>query len=60
MTITGSNLVTQEDAVEQLSFFDELDRQKYEKLDKTVDEIRQRFGKGAIGLGGSIKSEEKP
>lgn len=59
--ITGSNLVSSDQAVEQLSFFDELDtidRQRYEKLDQTVDQIRQKFGKEAIGLGGRIKSEE--
>ena len=61
ITITGSNLVSSDQAVEQLSFFDELDttdRQRYEKLDQTVDQIRQKFGKEAIGLGGRIKSEE--
>ncbi|MFA5586149.1 MAG: DNA polymerase IV [Saccharofermentanales bacterium] len=63
ITITGSNLVSSDQAVEQLSFFDELDtidRQRYEKLDQTVDQIRQKFGKEAIGLGGRIKSEETP
>ncbi len=61
ITITGSNLVSSDQAVEQLSFFDELDatdRQRYEKLDQTVDQIRRKFGKEAIGLGGRIKSEE--
>ncbi len=63
ITITGSNLVASDQAVEQLSFFDELDtvdRQRYEKLDQTVDQIRQKFGKEAIGLGGRIRSEETP
>ena len=63
ITITGSNLVSSDQAVEQLSFFDELDtidRQRYEKLDQTVDQIRQKFGKEAIGLGGRIKSEDTP
>lgn len=61
MTVTGSSLVAEEEAVEQLSFFDQLDqvdRKKYEKLDQTVDEIRRRFGEKAIGLGGRLKSED--
>jgi DNA polymerase-4 len=63
ITITGSNLVASDQAVEQLSFFEgesKEDRQRYEKLDETVDQIRKKFGKGAIGLGGSIRSEEDP
>ena len=63
ITVTGSNLVASDQAVEQLSFFEgesKEDRQRYEKLDETVDQIRKKFGKGAIGLGGSIRSEEDP
>ena len=52
------NLIKEEEAIEQLSLFDQtpdFDKERLEKLDQTVDEIRQRFGKDAIGSGSSIK-----
>ena len=58
ITVTGMNLIKEEEAIEQLSLFDQtpdFDKERLEKLDQTVDEIRQRFGKDAIGSGSSIK-----
>ena len=58
ITVTGMNLIPEKEAMAQLSLFDqtpEFDKEKLEKLDQTVDEIRKRFGKDAIGSGGMIQ-----
>lgn len=41
----------------QLSFLDDTDYEKLEKLDKAVDSIRERFGKGAIQRASFIKKD---
>ena len=56
MTITGINLVS-DDEGKQLSIFDMGDdskRAKWEKIEKTVDAIRDKYGKKSISLGTSI------
>ena len=61
ITVTGMNLILAEEAMEQLSLFDQtpdIDRERLEKLDQTVDELRQRFGKDVIGSGGRIRKSE--
>ena len=51
ITVTAQNLVSAEDAVEQMMLFDQPAREKrakQEKLETAMDAIRQRFGQGAI------------
>lgn len=58
ITVTGMNLVPENQAVEQLSLFDQIedfDKERFEKLDQTVDELRERFGKRVIGTGGMFR-----
>jgi DNA polymerase-4 len=38
--------------------FDDKDRKKKDRLDRTVDEINERFGNGSIGRGGATRREE--
>ena len=49
LSVTGCNLIA-EDTAEQISFFDESDkkREKTEKLEKTVDLLREKFGNDII------------
>ena len=55
LTVTALKLVPQGMAVEQISLFEEIEsgRKKRERLEKTVDGIRERFGHGSI-LPGSV------
>jgi len=57
MTITGVNLVDADEG-EQMSLFVEEDavetRAKIEKLERSVDDIRKRFGSGSVIFGSSI------
>lgn len=50
LSVTGCNLVKEGAVSEQISFFDESDekREKHENLEKTIDSIRQKFGKDII------------
>ncbi len=53
ITITGSNLVSIENAAEQLSLFgyeNMLDKERQEKLDATMDKIRKSMDDGRLGL----------
>ena len=59
LTITGMDLLPAQEATEQLSLFDleeDFDKERLEKLDQTVDQLRERFGKGVIGPGGALQS----
>lgn len=49
------------DDVSQMSLFTEVDekKEKQKKVDKAMDELRSRFGSGAVLRGGAIKSSEK-
>ncbi len=61
LTITGMDLLPAQEATEQLSLFDleeDFDKERFEKLDQTVDQLRERFGKGVIGPGGALQSGE--
>ena len=68
LTVTGINLHPEDEAV-QLSLFDTMDqrREKNEKMERTMDSIRRKFGGGAITYGGLMGNdigidieEEKP
>lgn len=53
LTITAMNLVTENES-EQISFLGDEERkrrEKFERIEKTVDSIRGRFGKEAISYG---------
>lgn len=59
LTITGMNLVAENES-EQISFFGEEEdkkREKIEKIEKTVDSIRSRYGKGSISFGSNTNSD---
>lgn len=67
LTVTGQNLISEWDAVEQLDLFSPStspQREKLERLEKTVDAIRTKYGKGTITLGSlsktPLKGESKP
>ena len=47
LTVTGGGIVD-ENAVEQISFFDEAKNPKRENLEKTLDAIRDKYGKDAV------------
>jgi DNA polymerase-4 len=55
LTITGLNLITDADSG-QLSFFEE-ENGKQEKIERALDGIRCKYGKGAISLGASINND---
>lgn len=62
ITITGANLVSSENVAEQLSLFgteSSLDKERLEKLDRTMDKIREKYGKKAICLGGVVKNDSQ-
>lgn len=58
LTITGINLCD-EDESEQLSLFDtsSASREKSEKMERTMDDIRAKFGSGSITYGRVIKND---
>ncbi len=61
LSVTGSELVDEDEVVvEQLSLFEVDDSEskekakdpdKQEKIESTIDELREKFGKGSITLG---------
>lgn len=58
ITVTAANLVERENASEQLSLFDTGDavrRRKQEKLDRTVDMLRGKFGRDIVRYGAAVK-----
>jgi DNA polymerase-4 len=59
LTITAMNLVAENEA-EQISFLGDVEgkrREKLERIEKTVDTIRNRFGKKAISFGAEAESD---
>jgi len=48
--VTGSNLVNADDDAEQISLFDEPQdkRKKTEDLEKTIDQLKKRFGENSV------------
>lgn len=70
LTVTGQNLISPEEEHEQLELFDEQPRKirnRRERLEQTMDVIREKYGRGAIhsaglmdnDLGISLKEEEE-
>lgn len=62
LSINASQLTPAELSSEQLSLFEDstgLDRNKQERLDKAVDQIRNKYGKKSIALG-SFLEQNKP
>lgn len=60
ITITGAHLTPSEQTIEQLTIFGDeynLNKEKLEKLDNTVDKIREKYGRQIIGLGNLIKDD---
>ncbi|MBE6680128.1 MAG: DNA polymerase IV [Ruminococcaceae bacterium] len=54
LTVTGTGLIP-EDSAEQISFFDDVKvDEKEEKRERVMDDIRKKFGHGAIKSAGSI------
>lgn len=51
--------VSKEDSGRQMSLFDHTDYEKLEKLDKAMDSIKSRFGKGAVMRASSLKEEKE-
>ena len=60
LTITGQSLVGEDDAGEQLDLFarDAAPRRdRLERLGHTVDELRARFGRDAVGLASAVRDD---
>lgn len=59
LTITGSNLTDENSVTQQLSLFESTDKyqkEKQERLEATMDKIRERYGKNAVISGGVFKN----
>lgn len=63
LTVTAMNLIPAAQAGEQLSLFDGADgqpsREKQQKLDRTVDTLRQKFGMEAVQYGRAVRKTDK-
>ena len=59
ITVTGSNLIKEDEINEQISLFDENDgrREKAERLERTLDDIKNKFGRDVFKI--SEKREDK-
>ena len=61
LTLTGTNLVPADEAPgEQLSLFEhsrQEERKKQEKLETTLDAIREKFGKDAVSICGVLQND---
>lgn len=59
LTVTGTGLVP-EDTAMQLSFFDDVKvDEKSEKRERAMDDIRKKFGRGAIKSAGTMHMEDE-
>ena len=61
MTVTGANLLPAGEVQPQLSLFEEEDdarRQKREKLELAMDDIRKKHGRRSIGPGSILEPVE--
>lgn len=59
LAVTGINIINEEEAHEQISFFENISDEKYENIEKSIDVIRQKYGKDIIKLGGAKTLAEK-
>jgi DNA polymerase-4 len=60
LTITGSNLVSDDFPGEQLSLFENggsAQREKQEQLENALDSIRSKYGSGSVAFGGILKND---
>ncbi|MBR2878310.1 MAG: DNA polymerase IV [Clostridia bacterium] len=60
LRITGINIEHQDNCGVQLSLFEDVNTEKHEKLErleKGIDKIRSKFGKGAITFGSALGNE---
>ncbi len=60
LTVSAMNLVHEEDAAEQIGFFDEERherREKNQRLETTMDAIRSRFGRAALRTGATVDND---
>lgn len=63
LTVTAHNLVPEGEAAEQIGLFDPdapRRRDKVEALERTMDAIRARYGRGAVLTGAMAKAPEEP
>lgn len=52
ITVTGSNLIAENQIAEQISFFDNVEiTEKRNKLEKTMDSLRSKFGRHTVDFG---------
>ncbi len=60
ITITGTNLISNEDTSEQITLFETegLDKNKAEKIDRVLDSIRDKYGMKSIGYVGAKNIDE--
>ena len=59
LTVTGANLVD-EDAAEQIGFFDDTATEsKNEKRERTMDAIREKFGRSSIKSAGTLGENDR-
>lgn len=56
LTVTGGGIVP-EDSVQQISFFDEEKNPRQENLEKTLDKIREKYGKDAVKSANVINND---
>lgn len=57
LTVTGMNLVP-EDTADQIGFFDDIaQNEKKDKRERVMDDIRKKFGQGAIKSGSHIDND---
>ena len=58
LSVTGTNLVSEDKVFSQMSLFGDYEEEKkIEKFEKTVDNLKARFG-SVVSLGGNIKKYE--
>lgn len=62
LSVTAMNLVDKDAAPTQLSFFDKQEetkeKEKIEKLEHTMDKLREKYGKHKVSIGGAGKKWE--
>lgn len=62
ITLTAQNLIPEDEAVEQMGLFapeEPVQRDKVEKLERTMDAIRNRFGAGALRTASQVHKTPK-
>lgn len=59
ITITVANLISAEEAAQQLSFFEQQPqkREKLHKLENAIDSLREKYGRNAVSTGAIIGSD---